>query len=273
MLSLTLRQTAILVLIFVVTSTGLIILDQHNRLNPLRAGGEQLVRPLGDSFHRVGRRLAALGGPDESELARQLAAVTAERDRLLAENVRLRQLEQEVTQLREQLGFQTTHAELRTVPASVIGRDPEGTHQYVIIDRGSNDGLEVGMAVVSPNVFVGQVTEVAPDRARVTLAIDASYQVGARLQRSGADGIVYGRWQAGGQLLLRYLDPAADVAEGDVVVTSGQTARVPAGLVIGKVARVQRNVQADTVTAEVVPLLDFRQLHSLTVILGTGAPQ
>jgi len=272
MLSLTLRQTAILILLFVVTSSGLILLDQRNRLDPIRTGAEQVLGPLNDSFNRLGRAIGNLG-TDDSELARQLAAVTAERDQLLAENVRLRQLEQEVVQLREQLGFQTTHAELRTLPATVIGRDPEGSRQYVVIDRGSNDGVAVGMAVVSPNFFVGQVTEVAPDRARVTLAIDSSYQVGGLIQRSGADGIVYGRWQSGGHMTLRYLDPAADVAEGDLVVTSGQTARVPAGLVIGRVTQVHRNVQADTVSADLAPMLDYSQLSTLTVILGTADGQ
>src|SRR5690606_7787138 len=101
MLSLTLRQTAILILLFVVTSSGLILLDQGNRLDPIRTGAEQVLGPLNDSFNRLGRAIGNLG-TDDSELARQLAAVTAERDQLLAENVRLRQLEQEVVQLREQ---------------------------------------------------------------------------------------------------------------------------------------------------------------------------
>src|SRR5690606_13457531 len=162
-------------------------------------------------------------------------------------------LEAEVIQLREQLGFQHAHADLEVVPANVVGRDTTGARQFVMIDRGSNHGIEVGMAVVSPNFFVGQVTDVAPDRARVPLAVDVSSQVAATVQRTDADGILYGRWQAGEYFELRHLSPTSDIQEDDLVVTSGKTARVPAGLVIGKVTQIDRNVQADTLTADVAP--------------------
>lgn len=273
MFSLTFRQTAVLVLVFILTSSALIVLDQQHKLDPLKGSADQVVGPLAASFSRLERRLTQIGGADASGTAKQVAEITAERDQLLAENARLKQLEQEVAQLRDQLGFKNAHAELKVAPANVIGRDPEGTHQYIVIDRGSNDGIAVGMAVVSPNFFIGQVTQVEPTRARVTLAIDASFQVAAMLENSRADGILFGRWQSGGRMELRYLDPKTQVGEGDVVVTSGKTARVPEGLVIGKVYGIDRNVQADTLTVQVTPLIDFNGLQSVSVILGGGQPE
>lgn len=269
MLSLTLRQTAALILIFALTSVGLIILDQQNRLDTVKASADQIVRPLATTFNEAGRTLRGIRPGGDTALSTQLEAVTEERDRLLAENARLKQLEQEVAQLRDQLGFKTAHPELRLVSANVIGRDPDGTEQYLVIDRGSNDGILTGMAVVSPNFFVGQITEVEPTRSRVTLATDASFQVAAMLQASGAEGIVYGRHQYGGWMEMRYLDPHLDVPEGALVVTSGKTARVPEALVIGKVSRIDRDLQADTLTLGVTPLVDPGTLQSVTVILGS----
>lgn len=268
MFSLTMRQTAVLILAFVITSVALITLDQRNALDPLKATADRVVGPLAASLSRTERRISSFRDGEPEGLQAQVAALTAERDQLLAENARLKQLEQEVAQLREQLGFKDAQPQLQVVPANVIGRDPDGVKQYVIIDRGSDDGIEVGMAVVSPNFFVGQVTEVQPNRARVTLGVDASYQVAAMLQESGVEGILYGRWQVGGRMELRHLGTDVEVSEGDMVVTSGKTARVPKGLIIGQVERIDRRIQADTLTLDVRPMADLSGLQSVTVILG-----
>ncbi|HUZ01501.1 MAG TPA: rod shape-determining protein MreC [Thermomicrobiaceae bacterium] len=272
MLSIGVRQTAALALALVLVSSILVGLDQSHHLNPLIASADHVVGPLAGSMSRLGQLVSFRHSPPAGSAAAQLQAVTAERDQLLAENARLKQLEQEVVQLRQQLGFKNARPELRLVPASVIGRDPLGAKQFVVLDRGSNDGIQVGMAVVSPNFLVGQVTEVEPDRSRVTLAIDGSFQTGAMLQTSQADGVVVGEWQSGGRMQLRYLDPKANPQVGDVVVTSGKTARVPQGLVVGKVSAIQRDQQADTLSVDVAPLADLSNLQSLTVILGSTTP-
>ena len=268
----TVRQTAALVVAFVILSVGLITLDHQHKLELLKQPLNGLTQPVVRLFSPTERRIASIGAPSDSEVAQQIASLTTERDKLLTENARLKQLEQEVTQLRQQLGFNTAHPDLQTIPASVLGRDHESMQRFLVIDRGSNDGVQRGMAVVSPDFFVGQVTDVEPERARVILSIDVSYQVGGMVQNdSHAEGVVYGRWQDGGRMQMRHLDVAAQVSEGDMVVTSGRTAQVPEGLVIGKVYHIQRNVQADALTLELVPMIDPIRLQSVMVILGDTA--
>ena len=204
MLSLTVRQTAALVAAFVILSAGLITLDHQQKLDLVKRPLNALTQPVVRLFSLAEHRIVSIGAPSDSEAGGQLASVTAERDRLLAENSRLKQIEQEVTHLRQQLGFKTAHPDLKTTPVSVIGRDPESMQRFLVIDRGSNDGIQRGMAVVSPDFFVGQVTDVEPERARVVLSIDVSYQVGGVVQNdSHAEGVVYGRWQDGGRMQMR----------------------------------------------------------------------
>lgn len=272
MLSMTVRQVAALIAAFVILSVGLITLDYQHRLDLVKQPLNGLTQPVVRLFSLIEHGITSVGGPSDSQLATQLASVTAERDKLLAENAQLKQIGQEVTQLRQQLGFKTAHPDLKTIPASVLGRDPESMQRFLVIDRGSNDGIQKGMAVVSPDFFVGQVTDVEPERARVVLSIDVSYQVGAVLQNaSNAEGVIYGRWQDGGRMQMQHLDPATQVAEGDTVVTSDRTAMVPAGLVIGKVYHIDRNVQADELTLQVAPMIDPTRLQSVMVILGDAA--
>ena len=81
------------------------------------------------------------------------------------------------------------------------------------------------------------------------------------LQSNGANGVLFGQWQAGGRMQLKYLDPSVQVNVGDVVVTNGRTLHVPKGLVVGKVSAIHRNVQSDELNVDVAPLIDFNSLQ------------
>ncbi len=271
MISLTTRQTIILIAIFLITSISLIALDQQHHLDAVRSPAEALIRPFESAFSEAGRSIRGLRHASPSATEQQLQQVTAERDKLLAENARLKDLQTQVNELQKQLDFKQSNPGLTVLTSGVVGQDPNGTTRIMVINRGSNDGVSVGMAVISPDFFVGQVTNVSPDQAKVTLATDSSSQVGAMLQSNGASGVLFGQWQAGGQMQLKYLDPATTVSEGDVVVTSSRTARVPQGLVVGKVSAIHRNVQSDELNVDVAPLIDFNNLQSVMVIVSDGS--
>lgn len=262
------RQTIVLVFLFIVVSAGLIMLDQQNRLDWLRSPASQIFSPVVQVFNRAGAGMNVFDSDNPTEVQEELEAVRQERDELLAENAELRLLEEEVEQLRNQLEFQETYPDLEPVPANVISEDPSRVERIIIIDQGRDAGIRTGMAVVSPEFFVGQVTGVDDNRARVTLVLDAAAQVGAVTQDSGAEGVVYGRWQAGGLIEMRHIESDAEIQDDELVITSGRTARIPPGLIIGQVSEVEQDVQADTQTASLTPMLDFRTLQSVTVILS-----
>ena len=271
MISLTTRQTIILIAVFLITSISLIALDQQHHLDAARSPAETLIRPFERAMSQAGRSIRGLGNRSPSATEQQLQQVTAERDKLLAENARLNGLQAQINDLQKQLDFKQSNPGLTVLTSSVVGQDPNGTTRSMVINRGSNDGVKIGMAVISPNFFVGQVTNVSPDQAKVTMATDSSSQVGAMLQSNGANGVLFGEWQSGGQMQLKYLDPSTTVTEGEVVVTSSRTARVPQGLVVGKVSAIHRNVQSDELNVDVVPLIDFNNLQSVMVILSDGS--
>ena len=273
MLTVNLRQTIVLIFLFVVVSTGLIMLDSQDRLDWLRSPASQIFSPVVWVFDRIGTGAGSISSGNPTELEAELEAVKQERDQLLSENAELRVLEEEVEQLRNQLDFQNAYPDLEPVPANVISEDPKGVERILIIDQGRNAGIRTGMAVVSPEFFVGQVTNVDDHRARVTLILDAAAQIGGITQDSDAEGVVYGRWQAGGLIEMRHIDADAEVQVGELVVTSGRTARVPPGLIIGRISEVDLDVQADTQTVMLTPMLDFRALQSVTVILSDDVPE
>lgn len=268
------RQTILLVILFIVVAVGLIALDNGGALDPLRSGLRGAVDPAVSWIDRVTDR-----GGDPTPLEVQLAQVTKERDAALAENAQLIANQDQVAQLQKVLGVQDAHPEWTLVTAKVVNPDPSGLQKLVTIDKGKADGIDVGMAVVDPNYLVGYVTEVEEHSARITLVIDNTFSVGAKLQdHPKGDGIVYGMWQSGGRVEMRYVDRDITPKKDEVVVTSdagdSQTSQIPPALIIGKVTGESSiDNQGDSQTIQILPAADFDNLSIVVVITGDGADQ
>jgi rod shape-determining protein MreC len=262
------RSTLVLLAGLVVVALFLMLLDSRDRLDGPKSLIVTVVSPLGETLTDLGERVSNIGEGGDSDLRQQLDDVSEERDRLLAENAQLREQGREVEQLRDLLEFRQANPQLTLVTADVVGRDPSSREQYLIINQGSNAGIEVGMPVLSPHFLVGQVTEVEPDRARVLLVIDSSFQTGARIQGIDAEGVVYGRWQFGERAVMRHVPVDVEIGTDALAVTSGKTERVPAGLVIGKVMEVHRDEVQNETQLDILPLVDFAEVSSVTVVTG-----
>lgn len=263
------RQTFFLVVLFVVTSLAFIQLDSRRALDPVKDAVRAIVAPV---VSRVGQA----GSRGDQVLEREIVAVKAERDQLAAENAQLKAAVREVEQLRLQAKLQQDRPTWKMLQARVQAPDPTNQQKFLTIDKGSRNGVEVGMAVVAqgPN-YIGQVTEVWEESSRIMLIVDVSQRVGARLE-TGGDGVVFGVWQNGGRLELRYLDRDSDPRPGELVLTTDsaalRTARVPGGLIVGRVGDAPPNASSgDTQTIPVIPLVTFERLEVVTVVLTDGS--
>ena len=261
------RKTLTLVAIFVVVSVSLIVLDRSEVLTPVREGLTSIVSPVARGFATISH------GPGyETELEKELDRVKSERDAALAENANLKAMIAEYEVLDQEQRVEAARPELNFVAAEVTGRDPTDAQHFITINRGSDHGIEVGMAVTDPDFYVGQVVEVTETMSKVMLIIDTSSSVGAQLVDSRADGIVVGRWQVGGRLLLQNVDRSAEVEDGDVVVTSGtlatETRGVPPDIIIGTIYGEGEQVErTNEVEYEVIPAVEFDQLRNVWVVM------
>jgi len=196
--------------------------------------------------------------------------------RLQAENAKLQSLQKENEELRQQLGFARARTDLKMLNAMVIARDPTAMHQYLVIDKGSADGVWVGQAVVHPGgALVGQIMNVEQHRSQVLLITDIDSSVSAEIARTQADGVLEGRWQRGGLLELRYIevgkmpDGQPRVKAGDWVVTGHLGGIVPSGLLIGQVKSVKSSDSGLEQVAEVIPAVDIRSVDRVLVVSNT----
>lgn len=253
----------------------LLLLGGLRQFSPVQDALGVLTSPIQGVLHPVASEVRGfLGRLLPGRLQAENRELRAKVDRLTADNVRLQGLQFENEQLRQQLGFTGTRKDLTLLNARVIGQDPSSLRQYLLLDQGSDHGVQPGMAVTHPGgALIGQVLRVEAGRSEVLLVTDVESSVNARIQRTRADGIVEGRWQQGELLRMRYIEqgPTADgqarVREGDWVVTSGLGGNVPSGLLIGQVGSVQGSDTGLEQQAQVLPATDARAVEAALIVL------
>ncbi|MDF1614011.1 rod shape-determining protein MreC [Desulfurivibrio dismutans] len=187
------------------------------------------------------------------EELRQHKAATSQYREAVATNVRLKKL----LELRESLPDPT-------ITARVIGRDSSLWFKTITIDRGSSDGVERGMPVVTVEGVVGQVINTSPNYAKVLLANDPNSAIDVIVQKNRVQGIVRGDSDG---FTLHYVLRTSDVAEGDHVITSGLGGVFPKGLPVGQVSEVVRARRGMFQSIQVEPAANFSRLEHLIIIM------
>jgi rod shape-determining protein MreC len=183
---------------------------------------------------------------------------------LRMENAQFRELVATYQRLQGLLQFKET-IDFPVIVAQVIGRDPSGWFQSVIIDKGERSGLVVNMPVVNSDGVVGRLVSVSTDYAKVLLIIDQNSAVDCIIQRSRDTGIVKGI--SSKECELDYVLKTSDVIMDDIVVTSGLGRMFPKGIPVGKVIAVD-NIPGELFKrVKIEPMVDFSRLEELLVIL------
>ncbi len=183
----------------------------------------------------------------------------------IEENKRLVEIKLSNSRLRELLDFQKTITN-RVIAAEVIGKDPSPWFKTVIIDKGTDDGVGKGMAVVIPEGVVGQVINAASQYSKVLLITAHNSSADALVQRTRARGIIQGGTT--GRCAFKYVLRKHDVQVGDRVITSGLDDVFPKGLSIGQVSRVFKPDAGIFQEVTVMPYVNFEKLEEVLVVLS-----
>jgi len=205
-------------------------------------------------------------GPDDIQDARaQIVSLQSQVDALQRENEQLREIEGEFRLLQDLFNRARESPEFQRLTASIIGYDTSPLFRSIILDKGANDGVHVGMPVESARGLVGQVYRTSGHSAMVILITDNISSIPARLGTSRATGIVRGGG-LGGAMTMDWIDLESQIDVGEVVLTSGLGGRFPEDMVIGRIIEVER-YEADLFQrATVQPAVDFDSLEMVFVI-------
>ena len=204
--------------------------------------------------------------------------------RLYEQNQQLRDELQQMKAWKE-AALQLEQKNARLLDLSQVRLDPKLTHvtgvvladsgspfrQSVLLNVGERDGIRDGWATMDGIGLVGRFSGVGQRTSRVILLTDANSRLPVMVQPSGQKAILSGD----NSLLppLDFLENADEVRPGDRVVTSGDGAVFPAGLLVGQVAmgtdkRLRVVLSADYQRLEFLRVL---RSHDIEPITDAGA--
>jgi rod shape-determining protein MreC len=250
----------------------LMLLDQRGEYIPrLRALAEQVVSPVyqvAEAPVEAVRSISTYGQSFEELLDQN----QAQREQLLAQAgamQRLAALEEENSRLRSLLdATQGRDLEFRFAELIQVSLDPN-SHQ-VLIDRGEDDGVFVGQAVIDGLGVMGQVESTTGRQARVRLISDPEHAIPVQILRTGQRTVALGTGEPG-RLSMPNLPMQSDVRAGDRVVTSGLGERFPAGFPVAEVATVDRPAGAAFMNVDALPLATLDRGREVLLVLERPA--
>ena len=255
-------------LVIALVVIGLLALSLGGYLTPLTRISTQPYLAIQTWFAQAYQGvLTYLNAPkDINALREENQRLKAEVSRLQTEVVTLQQQLTEAELLSALLDFARAHPQNEYKAAQVIGRDPSPFMHYIIINRGSDDGLRVGMPVVSAEGLVGSIDAVIPNAARVQLITDPDTAVDVVTQPSHTNAVLVGSLT--GELSLDMVPLDAKIQPGDLVLTSGLGGRFPPNILAGQIVSVRKLSYALFQEAAVQPVVDFNRLQIVLVIVN-----
>ena len=199
---------------------------------------------------------------ENEELRTQLDAYQSENKMIMSDT-------NELNDLRKLYELDSRYPDYEKVAANVISKDSGNWFDTFILDKGSNAGIQVGCNVMAGNGLVGIVTEVGPNYSKVRAIIDDNSNVSAMFLTNSSLCNVVGdeKYMDDGYIRVEHIDKDLDVAEGDELVTSNISDKFLPGITIGYVQNLTLDSNNLTMSADLVPAVDFDNIQTVLVVL------
>ena len=215
-----------------------------------------------------------------SEKTAQLAELTdvlaenqqlkEEINRLTIENTKFQQERYELNQLRELLKLDEEYSEYKKQGAKIIMRDTGNWFSSFVINKGSNDGIQVNCNVIAGSGLVGRVTDVGPNFAKVTSIIVDNNNTSGLLLSTGDHLVVTGDLSTISEGMISFsklVDSSNKAAVGDKIVTSNISEHYLPGLLIGYINEINTDSNNLTKSGTLTTAVDFEHLNDVLVIM------
>lgn len=252
-------------LVFLLVVVSILILHYSGILMPVENLAVRIVSPIGRGFYHFGQKIKFFQEPQVS--SDDYARVEAERNKLMAQNAELQILEKENQELRKALEF-AKNSQQTLLTASIIGRDPNFAN-YFILDRGTEDGIGGNYPVVSPEgILVGKIIKTEAKNSVFIIPTDTNFQTAAAFlgkTKKSTAGLVRGERGLG--IKMEFIPQDEPIEKDDIVITSGLELNMPDGLVIGKVAEVEKEDRDVFSRATISPLVSYEDLSIVMVVI------
>ncbi len=261
------RQVKTGIIIFAIIVT-ILLLHLTKIIYPLEDLARGVLSPLGSLATRAGiviNKEVQYASGDAGYLE-QIDELYRQIQHLSVDYVQLHALKEENEVLRRKLGFAEQQG-YEAVVANIISRSVQPERGFFMIDRGSKDGLETGMAVIfGDGIYVGKITKIYDRTSVVTLTTDPASRVAISLAgQHRLIGLVEGK--GNGTALATLIPQDEEIKVNDVLVTSGTEEKIPPDLVVGTVNQIRDESTDPFKEANIEPVVQTAYLNIVAVLL------
>jgi rod shape-determining protein MreC len=241
-----------------------ILLQVKGFLNPVKNLALQAPRPVIFIAQSVTRPVKRFFNTvyKLKDITSDNAELTGEVHELRQELAKYEQVNRENEALRKELGFQRNSV-LNLSPCSVLAQNPLNLTDTVVLDCGSDKGVEEGQAVISGGYLAGKIIYSKDGSSTALLVTNSKFSADAQLTRTGSEAIVRGSFGSG--IFMEQLSQNAQLEKGWLVVTAGINDKIPKNILIGQVGDTVSNNSDLFKKATIVTPVDFENLDFVFV--------
>ena len=266
------NKLAVTIVLLSVAFCGMIIYSLQSDANGISSSVSTVVSPLQKIVYNINSRVK-----ETVDFFLNFSEVKLENEELKKKNTKLanelieyESLKDEVERLREALNFTESKNNYKYVGVNIIGYSGNSLSDGYIIDKGSNDGIDKNMVVVSSKGLVGKVTKVASNFAIVQSILNENIAVAVMDQQTrDATGVLQGLSDKkdNNMTVVYNLPISSDVKEGDIIITSGLGKIYPKEIPVGTVVSVEEDNVRVMKSAVVEPFVNFNEVEELFVVI------
>lgn len=166
------------------------------------------------------------------------------------------------------LNMTDSYSSFKKKPGLVIGKIMNDPFKSFIIDKGSDDDIKLYDAVITPEGFVGYITEINSTTSVIKTILDQNISIGVYNTNNGEAGIITGAIDLAykNNTKMKYLSRQTTTKSEDILVTSGIGDKFPSGLLVGKIIKLKQEPSSTSYFGLVKPFCDFNNLKHVFVI-------
>ena len=241
---------------------------ETDKLSYLESLGSKLTNPIQKVFVDLKNKIVGNTSyfDDIDTLKQENSELKQENSELKEQLRELEILKAENQTLQEDLNLTGKYSNYETVPAYVINKDISNYSSTIIINVGSDDGVEKNMTVIADKGLVGHVVSVTNNTAKVQVIVDAASTVSATINTTEESIICKGTLENNQILRASYIPTGAELIIGDTIHTSGLGGIYPKGILIGTISNIVTTNNSTDRYAVIDTAVDFSKVYTVLVI-------
>ena len=266
------NKLAVTIVVLSVAFLGVIMFSLKKDSNSISSGVGTIISPLQRIIYSVNDKLK-----NSFDFFVNFKNVKEENDALISENAELEnklveynRLKEENDKLREILNYANANKNYDYLGCNIIGYSGGNISNGYLIDKGTKDGVEKDMVIISSQGLVGKITRAEENFSIMQTILNENIAVAAMVESTReSTGIIKGIGDGKNRNLisLTNLPIDSEIKEGDVILTSGLGMIYPKEIRIGEVVSVETDTVMVMKNALVKPYVDFNKLEELFIVV------